>query len=64
MRHPFVDGNKRTGMSAAAVFLEDNGYSLSVEAGGVEEFALKIIRERLDVPAIAAWLKRHSRELK
>jgi death-on-curing protein len=26
--HPFVDGNKRTGLAAAAVFLRANGYVL------------------------------------
>jgi death-on-curing protein len=26
--HPFVDGNKRTGMTAGAVFLRRNGYAL------------------------------------
>lgn len=63
MHHPFVDGNKRTGMSVAAVFLEQNGYTLIVRRGGIEAFALSIINKRLDIPTIAAWLKRHSRRI-
>ncbi len=31
MNHPFVDGNKRTGFHAALVFLDLNGYELSLE---------------------------------
>ena len=26
--HPFLDGNKRTGITAASVFLSDNGYTI------------------------------------
>jgi death on curing protein len=58
--HPFIDGNKRTGMTAAFVFLEDNGYRIVARKGEIERFALKAIRERLDVPAIADWLAQHS----
>lgn len=58
--HPFLDGNKRTGMIAASVFLENNGYRLAVRKGSVEQFAFKIINQKLDVETIAAWLKRHS----
>jgi death on curing protein len=28
LNHPFVDGNKRTGLAAALMFLELNGYSV------------------------------------
>jgi len=28
--HPFIDGNKRAALSTAAIFLEINGYTLSV----------------------------------
>jgi death-on-curing protein len=29
--HPFLQGNKRTGFAAANLFLETNGYALTVE---------------------------------
>lgn len=61
MRHPFLDGNKRSGMTAAAVFLEDNGHEMVAKEGEIEKFALRVILEKLDLEAIAAWLKANSR---
>lgn len=61
--HPFIDGNKRTAMAAADVFLQLNGRRINVRKGGVEKFALDIIAKRLDLEAISAWLKKHSRKI-
>lgn len=58
--HRFVDGNKRTAMTAAIVFLEDNGCRFRAEQGEIEHYALHIIEERLDVEEIAAWLREHA----
>ena len=63
MSHPFVDGNKRTGMTAGSVFLENNGYRVSVGEGKVEKFALRIVKERLGAKEIAGWFKTHSKRL-
>ena len=62
MNHPFIDGNKRTGMACAAVFLEDNGYIISVKDGEIEEFALRVIKEKLDLETIALWLEENSKK--
>lgn len=59
--HPFVDGNKRTAMTAAAVFLELNGYQSAAKEGEVEKIALSVIRDKLALDVIADWLKRHTR---
>ncbi len=64
MNHPFLDGNKRTGMVAASVFLENNGYEVAAREGEIEKFALKIIADKLSVGAIAAWFKKHSKRLR
>ena len=64
MNHPFLDGNKRTGMVAASVFLENNGYEVAAKEGEIEKFALKIIADKLSVGAIAAWFKKHSKRLR
>lgn len=64
MNHPFVDGNKRTGMTAASVFLENNSYKISAKKGGIEKFALKIVNKKLELQTIADWLKKHSTKLK
>ncbi len=62
--HPFVDGNKRTGMTASGVFLEQNGHVLTAKEGEIEHYALKIVHNKLDIPPIAVWLKRHTKKAK
>lgn len=54
--HPFVDGNKRTAMLTAMTFLELNGYQLVVCEGEVEEFAVNVAVDHLDIKTISAWL--------
>ena len=61
--HPFVDGNKRTALTAAGVFLELNGYKLINNHEREIEFALKIDNERLTIEPIAKWLEKHSEEI-
>lgn len=58
--HAFVDGNKRTGMLTGLTFLKINGKKFVAKQGELEDFAVQIATEHLDVPAIAAWLQAHS----
>ncbi len=58
--HPFVDGNKRTGMLAGLTFLSINGYEFKSNKGELEDFAVKVAVKKLDVAEIALWLKSHS----
>ena len=62
--HVFVDGNKRTGVAAAARFLFVNGYELNSTNKSLEMFVLKIATEKPDLAAISVWLKKHSRKIK
>lgn len=55
--HPFADGNKRTAMLAGITLLELNGYRLTVAKGGLEDFAVQVAVEHLEIPAIAEWLR-------
>lgn len=64
MSHSFVDGNKRTGMTAAAVFLENNGYIITAKKGEIEKFALRVINEKLGLEEIADWFKGNSKKIK
>ena len=59
--HPFTDGNKRTAMLAGLTLLEVNGYNFTAQRGELEDFAVRIATDHLDIDAIADWLKRHSR---
>lgn len=60
--HPFTDGNKRTAMLAATTFMLVNGRQLVAKEGELEDFAVRVAVERLDVPAIAEWLECHTEE--
>lgn len=59
--HPFVDGNKRTGVAAAGVFLIRNGWTLEATNSEVEAFALRVAGGALSVADMARWLDEHSR---
>lgn len=58
--HPFVDGNKRTAMLVGLTFLELNNVVVEVKVGEIEDFAVSIATEHLDVPIISKWLKNHA----
>lgn len=58
--HAFVDGNKRTGIMAALIFLERNGCPTKIKDKELEDFAVQVATEHLDIPAIATWLQAHS----
>lgn len=61
--HPFRDGNKRTGMAVAAMFLKRNGYLLQAKKGEIEDFAVHIAVDKPQVAEIASWLKKHSNKV-
>ncbi|CAN5458005.1 type II toxin-antitoxin system death-on-curing family toxin [soil metagenome] len=61
--HPFVDGNKRTAMLSATTFIAVNGFRFTAKKGELEDFAVAIAVEHLDVPAIAMWFKAHSKKV-
>jgi death-on-curing protein len=61
--HPFLDGNKRTGMTLPLLFLEHNGFKVTLKQGEIEKFALKIIADKLELEDIADWLQKHSAKI-
>jgi len=62
--HPFVDGNKRTALSACFWFLESNGYTLNVGSEDLYQFMIDIASGRLDKETVTAWMREHLRSLK
>lgn len=59
--HPFIDGNKRTGLVAALVFLNLNGCDTSsLDDQELEDFAVRVAVEKLEVVDIASWLAAQS----
>jgi len=55
--HPFVDGNKRTGFVAAALFLESNGLKFIASEEEVVERTLGLAAGALSEAEYAAWLE-------
>jgi death-on-curing protein len=55
--HPFVDGNKRVGHAAMAVFLLLNGYALTATVDDSERVILGVAAGTLDRAALHAWLE-------
>ena len=62
MNHPFVDGNKRTALSSAGLFLALNDYKLQNAKQEEVEFAVRVDNEHLSLEEIARWLKNHSQK--
>src|SRR5204862_7197909 len=58
--HPFVDGNKRTALSSAGIFLKLNGHQLINNHQEEVEFAVEVDNRHLTVEQISNWLKNHS----
>jgi len=59
--HAFADGNKRSGITVAGVFLIRNGIHQTATPKELEDFAVEVAVEHLDVPTMAAWLRAHSK---
>lgn len=56
--HPFIDGNKRSGLLAAALFLEANGIRfLAAEEDAVVKM-LALASDAITADDFAAWLER------
>ena len=62
-RHPFVDGNKRTGTASALYLLSTFDYELEADQKALEDFAVNVALGRLRTKEIAAWLEDHARKV-
>jgi death on curing protein len=50
--HPFVDGNKRTGITAVALFLRANGRQMTPGTAELEEFTMQVATSPRDLPIL------------
>lgn len=57
--HPFVDGNKRTGLLAAAAFLSLNGYGLKADEAGIVAIIEAVAAGGVAIAPLAAWFDEH-----
>jgi death-on-curing protein len=60
--HPFLDGNKRIGFTAAALFLELNDCRFTASEVEATVKTLALAACELDEGGYAAWLKENSRK--
>jgi len=60
--HPFVDGNKRVGVTAAGIFLQRNGLRLTATNDEVEALALAVAQGAMTTEQIAIWFVQHTVE--
>lgn len=63
LNHPFIDGNKRTGIASMLVFLELNGYRLQVIQKALVNTALEVGSKKLNVEKLAVWLKKYTKKI-
>ncbi len=61
--HPFLDGNKRTGISAASLFLFQNGFRLATAQTEMERFTIRVASSTVEIAEIVAWFQDHSRQI-
>jgi death on curing protein len=54
---PFVDGNKRTGLLAALVFLDLNGVEIADSEGRLYDAMIAIAERKLDKPGMGHLLR-------
>ena len=59
-RHPFVDGNKRTGLMAGVFLLDLAGYELVSSPQEPVAIALEVANHQLDTDELARWFQEHS----
>jgi len=59
--HPFVDGNKRTGLVCAIAFLGLNDLELTAEPDDLVELVLGVAEGRTDKAQVAVFLKANTR---
>lgn len=61
--HPFVDGNKRTGATAAGLFLRGNGYCLIANNSDLVAITMSIAQSQSSWAELTAWLRGNSQPI-
>lgn len=57
--HPFVDGNRRTGLATALVFLWMNGHKIRASEDELVNLVIGVAEGSISKPEIAVFLSRH-----
>ncbi len=57
--HPFIDGNKRSGLHAAHLYMHVNGYTLVIPVSAVR-FSVLVAQDEKDLDEITQWIRKLS----
>jgi death-on-curing protein len=60
LNHPFLDGNKRTGITAAALFLLGNGRRLTADNAELERFTYAVTNGQVALAGMSLWFGGHT----
>ena len=60
--HPFIDGNKRTGIITASVFLEINGFNLEAPEIELYQQVIALAESNSEENDFSKWLKKNSKK--
>ncbi len=58
--HPFVDGNKRTGIAAALLFLKRNGFNVPCNDDALTDMVLGVAEGSVSKELAADFFRKHS----
>ncbi|MCC5900098.1 MAG: type II toxin-antitoxin system death-on-curing family toxin [Phormidium sp. BM_Day4_Bin.17] len=62
MNHPFLDGNKRTGLATAIAFLEVNHYQLQLSQDKAYDLMIQVAEHKINKDTLIAYLTEHIKE--
>lgn len=63
LNHPFLDGNKRTGIISASLLLHLNGWGLQAKQKELVGATLAVESKNWNLEQISKWLKEHSAKI-
>lgn len=58
--HPFMDGNKRTALASAEIFLLLNGYNLAAGDAELEKLTLGVAEGSMSKEAVVSFFREHA----
>lgn len=56
--HPFIDGNKRTGLVAALAFLDLNGIEIEAPKGSLHDLTMAVATGQIGKPEVAEFFRK------
>ncbi len=58
--HPFIDGNKRTGIVTSLLFMAHNDYNIEMTQDKLYKLGIAIATSKITSAKVATYLRKHS----